>query len=224
MLLHKKYSRGDDGGSIEDSERDSVVANLGSSDSKFLVISSSCTLLSSCAHVSSSVSTKGDVGPSTLAVQSSLSSLTEQHRHPSPPSPAGRPLSWVKQAIAFPEDKLNELRGIDATLYIRFLRGCCTFKPRPPFLGIKSTVFSLVHLTTQSDDVPGTVPNPSPILRRYNFTKIHDPCFNIVTRKHTTGVVPPVDPYLLAFLDYAFLGGDVGLDLPRCLSTACRAN
>ncbi|KAF9483352.1 hypothetical protein BDN70DRAFT_799820 [Pholiota conissans] len=45
-------------------------------------------------------------------------------RFPSPPSPAGWPLSWVKQAIYFPEDKLNELRGLDATLYIRFLRGC----------------------------------------------------------------------------------------------------
>jgi hypothetical protein len=46
-------------------------------------------------------------------------------RFPSPPSPAGWPLSWVKQAIDFPEEKLNELRGLDATLYIRFLRGCC---------------------------------------------------------------------------------------------------
>ncbi|KAF8170067.1 hypothetical protein BJ912DRAFT_998262 [Pholiota molesta] len=32
-------------------------------------------------------------------------------RFPSPPSPAGWPLSWVKQAIDFPEEKLNELRG-----------------------------------------------------------------------------------------------------------------
>ncbi|KAF8158103.1 hypothetical protein B0H34DRAFT_441453 [Crassisporium funariophilum] len=48
-------------------------------------------------------------------------------RYPSPPSPAGWPLSWVKQAIKFPEDKLNELRGLDAALYIRFLRGCFWF-------------------------------------------------------------------------------------------------
>lgn len=50
------------------------------------------------------------------------------NRNPSPPSPAGWPLSWVQQAIDFPEAKLLELRGIDATLYIRFLRGCCRFQ------------------------------------------------------------------------------------------------
>ncbi|KJA17998.1 hypothetical protein HYPSUDRAFT_45721 [Hypholoma sublateritium FD-334 SS-4] len=55
-------------------------------------------------------------------------------RFPSPPSPTGWPLSWVKQAVYFPEDKLNELRGLDATLYIRFLRGCFWF--------------SLLHLCT----------------------------------------------------------------------------
>ncbi|PFH54095.1 hypothetical protein AMATHDRAFT_38479 [Amanita thiersii Skay4041] len=48
-------------------------------------------------------------------------------RYPSPPSPLGWPLSWVKPIIYFPEDELNELRGVDATLYIRFLRGCFWF-------------------------------------------------------------------------------------------------
>ncbi|KAF8798979.1 DUF221-domain-containing protein [Phlegmacium glaucopus] len=48
-------------------------------------------------------------------------------RFPSPPSPSGWPLSWVKQTIQFPEDKLNELRGLDATIYIRFLRGSFWF-------------------------------------------------------------------------------------------------
>ncbi|KAF5360772.1 hypothetical protein D9756_004691 [Leucocoprinus leucothites] len=48
-------------------------------------------------------------------------------RFPSPPSPKGWILSWVGQALAFPEDKLHELRGIDATLYTRFLRGCFYF-------------------------------------------------------------------------------------------------
>ncbi|KAJ7672754.1 hypothetical protein B0H17DRAFT_1170837 [Mycena rosella] len=40
-------------------------------------------------------------------------------RYPSPPSPRGWPLSWVKQ--------MNELRGVDATLYVRFLRGAFWF-------------------------------------------------------------------------------------------------
>ncbi|PPQ91695.1 hypothetical protein CVT25_012908 [Psilocybe cyanescens] len=48
-------------------------------------------------------------------------------RLPSPPTPTGWPLSWVKQAIYFPEEKLRELRGLDATIYIRFLRGCFWF-------------------------------------------------------------------------------------------------
>ncbi|THV00838.1 DUF221-domain-containing protein [Dendrothele bispora CBS 962.96] len=48
-------------------------------------------------------------------------------RYPSPPSPLGWPLGWVSQALKFPEDKLNQLRGVDAALYIRFLRGCFWF-------------------------------------------------------------------------------------------------
>lgn len=36
-------------------------------------------------------------------------------------------MSWVKQAVEFPEDKFNELRGVDATFYIRFLQGCCEY-------------------------------------------------------------------------------------------------
>ncbi|KIJ55842.1 hypothetical protein M422DRAFT_200178 [Sphaerobolus stellatus SS14] len=46
--------------------------------------------------------------------------------NPSPPPPKW-PLSWVKQAICFPEKNLPELIGIDATLYIRFLRACRWF-------------------------------------------------------------------------------------------------
>jgi hypothetical protein len=45
--------------------------------------------------------------------------------NPSPPHPRGWPLGWVKQVVTFPEDKMLALRGIDATLYARFLRGCC---------------------------------------------------------------------------------------------------
>ncbi|KIY72425.1 DUF221-domain-containing protein [Cylindrobasidium torrendii FP15055 ss-10] len=46
---------------------------------------------------------------------------------PSPPTPQGWPLSWIPQVIKIPEEKMNELRGVDATLYIRFLRGCFYF-------------------------------------------------------------------------------------------------
>ncbi|KAH6911419.1 hypothetical protein BKA70DRAFT_1099361 [Coprinopsis sp. MPI-PUGE-AT-0042] len=46
-------------------------------------------------------------------------------RFPSPPSPAGGwPLAWVPQVLKFSEDDMHKLRGVDATLYVRFLRGC----------------------------------------------------------------------------------------------------
>ncbi|TFK40830.1 hypothetical protein BDQ12DRAFT_721445 [Crucibulum laeve] len=48
-------------------------------------------------------------------------------KFPSPPTPKGWPLSWVKQVIQFPEARLNEIRGVDAALYIRFLRGAFWF-------------------------------------------------------------------------------------------------
>ena len=47
-------------------------------------------------------------------------------RNPSPPISQGWPLSWVKQVINFPEAKLSELRGLDATVYLLFLRACST--------------------------------------------------------------------------------------------------
>ncbi|KAH9969775.1 hypothetical protein BC827DRAFT_1162697 [Russula dissimulans] len=48
-------------------------------------------------------------------------------KNPSPPISQGWALSWAMQAINFPEDKLNELRGLDATVYSLFLRACTRF-------------------------------------------------------------------------------------------------
>ncbi|TFK52586.1 hypothetical protein OE88DRAFT_1678721 [Heliocybe sulcata] len=48
-------------------------------------------------------------------------------RHPSPPTPRGWPLSWVKEVVTFPDKKLNELRGVDASVYCRWLKGCWWF-------------------------------------------------------------------------------------------------
>ncbi|KIY44762.1 DUF221-domain-containing protein [Fistulina hepatica ATCC 64428] len=48
-------------------------------------------------------------------------------RIPTPPSPVGWPLAWVREVVKFPESEMNRLRGIDATLYVRFLRGCFWF-------------------------------------------------------------------------------------------------
>ncbi|KAF8835644.1 DUF221-domain-containing protein [Paxillus ammoniavirescens] len=48
-------------------------------------------------------------------------------RNHSPPPPTGWPLSWVKDSLKVPQDELNDLRGVDATLYVIFLRGCLFF-------------------------------------------------------------------------------------------------
>lgn len=49
------------------------------------------------------------------------------YRYPSPPIPLEWPLQWLLQALNFSEEQLNQLRGIDAALYIRWLRGCFWF-------------------------------------------------------------------------------------------------
>ncbi|KAJ3997551.1 hypothetical protein F5050DRAFT_1877098, partial [Lentinula boryana] len=48
-------------------------------------------------------------------------------RYPSPPLPLDWPLGWIPQTLKFSEEQLNQLRGVDAVLYIRFLRGCFWF-------------------------------------------------------------------------------------------------
>ncbi|KAI6128844.1 hypothetical protein EV401DRAFT_1930665 [Pisolithus croceorrhizus] len=48
-------------------------------------------------------------------------------RNPSPPLSQGSPLSWVKEAVTLSQTRVNELRGVDAALYVRFLQGCLYF-------------------------------------------------------------------------------------------------
>ncbi|VDC00686.1 unnamed protein product [Peniophora sp. CBMAI 1063] len=45
----------------------------------------------------------------------------------SPPLPLKYPFQWAKQAIMLNEPELLELRGLDATLYMRWMRGCTWF-------------------------------------------------------------------------------------------------
>ncbi|THH23170.1 hypothetical protein EUX98_g8009 [Antrodiella citrinella] len=72
-------------------------------------------------------------------------------RKPSPPLPRGFPLGWIKQAVTFPEDRFNELRGVDASVYIRFLRGCFWFT----FMHTLTTLPILlpIHVTFSDDSV-----------------------------------------------------------------------
>lgn len=74
------------------------------------------------------VCTKVDRGPSEqVGIVLRQACTYTPSRNPSPPHPKGWPLSWVPQVVNFPEDKFYELRGPDATLYVRFLRGSGTF-------------------------------------------------------------------------------------------------
>ncbi|TRM64114.1 hypothetical protein BD626DRAFT_493819 [Schizophyllum amplum] len=70
---------------------------------------------------------KGEVGSRESWEFGYLFGARSWARLPTPPAPLGYPFAWVKQAVMFPEEKMNELRGLDATLYIRFLRGCFWF-------------------------------------------------------------------------------------------------
>ncbi|KAG2066463.1 DUF221-domain-containing protein [Suillus decipiens] len=71
--------------------------------------------------------------------------------NPSPPTPKGWPLSWVKDSITFPQMKLNELRGVDATLYVRFLRGTLLFVLVHTFT--TTPILLPIHVHFSPDDV-----------------------------------------------------------------------
>ncbi|GJE98516.1 hypothetical protein PsYK624_147480 [Phanerochaete sordida] len=72
-------------------------------------------------------------------------------KKPSPPISQGWPLSWIRQALTFPDDKFNELRGVDASLYVRLLKGCVRFTLIQTF-----TTFPIllpIHVTFSDDSV-----------------------------------------------------------------------
>ncbi|THH20111.1 hypothetical protein EW146_g1190 [Bondarzewia mesenterica] len=71
-------------------------------------------------------------------------------QQPSPPTPRGWPLSWVVEVVNFPEPKLNELRGVDATLYARFLRGCAWFAFLHTFTTVPILLPIHVHFSDNS--------------------------------------------------------------------------
>ncbi|KAF9649393.1 hypothetical protein BDM02DRAFT_3166745 [Thelephora ganbajun] len=79
--------------------------------------------------------------------------------NPSPPHPRGWPLGWVKQVVTFPEEKMLALRGIDATLYVRFLRGCWWFALLHTF-----TTFPIlfpIHVVFSDKDSPTSMTRAS---------------------------------------------------------------
>ncbi|KAI0304281.1 hypothetical protein B0F90DRAFT_1809149 [Multifurca ochricompacta] len=72
-------------------------------------------------------------------------------KNPSPSTPRGWPLSWVKQVITFPESKLNELRGLDAAVYSLFLRACTRFVLLHTFTTVP--ILLPIHLHFSDDSV-----------------------------------------------------------------------
>lgn len=72
-------------------------------------------------------------------------------KNPSPPIPQGWPLSWVKDVIEMPQARLNELRGVDATLYVRFLQGCLYFVLVHTFTTVP--ILLPIHVHFSPDDV-----------------------------------------------------------------------
>lgn len=72
-------------------------------------------------------------------------------KNPSPPIPQGWPLSWVKEVVEMPQARLNELRGVDATLYVRFLQGCLYFVLVHTFTTVP--ILLPIHVHFSPDDV-----------------------------------------------------------------------
>lgn len=71
---------------------------------------------------------------------------------PSPPHPKW-PLQWVAQVLKLTEKHFLALAGVDATVYIRFLRGCCqsawiAARATRVLTGRFAVYFTLLHACT----------------------------------------------------------------------------
>lgn len=75
---------------------------------------------------------------------------------------------------------MHALRGVDATLYVRFLRGCC--KPFSCMCPLRFThyVHSLVGITALAVDIPHPIPNSRSVLKRRGSAQVYDPCFYLL--------------------------------------------
>ncbi|GJJ10885.1 hypothetical protein Clacol_005113 [Clathrus columnatus] len=75
----------------------------------------------------------------------------ETWEKPSPALPIF-PLRWIIQALSFPESSLPNLIGVDASVYVRFLRGCRLFV----FLHTITTfpIVFAVHIVFSSSEIP----------------------------------------------------------------------
>ncbi len=76
---------------------------------------------------------------------------------------------------------MNQLRGVDATLYIRFLRGCCTSY----FLRLRSTIdshfLSLFHAVAHAYYVSDPLPHSRRVLRKFHRQEVYDTSIHLVS-------------------------------------------
>ena len=132
---------------------------------------------------------------------------------PSPPHPRGWPLGWVKQVLTFPEEKMLALRGIDATLYVRFLRGCCMSCSTPPQRrstrayprSSNRVVRSLTYLHHISDPIP----HPR---RQWRLPSLHGWSFDFCSNGYPEGQVSPLGSHHHHILGLDHLDGDALVD------------
>ena len=126
-------------------------------------------------------------------------------RFPSLPAPAG--LSCVRQAIEFPEDRLRELCGLDATSYIRYSRDVVSAHP-----GVANYSLSLVHHCSRLDYFSNYISYSCGVFRTLCFAKIHDPSLYFLVET-TRGLSLLWIHIRLLFWDTAILDWDPCLDL-----------
>jgi len=134
---------------------------------------------------------------------------------PSPPHPRGWPLGWVKQVLTFPEDKMLALRGIDATLYVRFLRGCCMSCSTPPrwrsSRAYPRSSNRVVRSLTYLHHISGPIPHPHCILQG-RLPSLHGRSFDFFSNGYPEGQVSPLGSHHHHILDLYHLDGDAWVD------------
>ena len=132
-----------------------------------------------------------------LKYQADVALSVSTNSNPSPHYPRGWPLGWVMQVITFPEEKMLVLRGPDATLYVRFLRGCCpsifhfilvSLVTHVPELPLNRVVHALAHLHYISDPIP----HSRHLLSRGTLN-LHDQGFDFPSNGYPEGQVSPLD-------------------------------
>ena len=164
--------------------------------------------------------TKAGLGQGASSFQWLLPPISNVFRNPSPPIPQGWPLSWVKQVIQFPEDKLNELRGLDATLYLLFLRACSMSIILFTCLQVVSHVPSFSTICSAAYIHYGSHPSPHTysLFGQFSLSTLHDARIHFIPGRNHRRDETSLDTYHPSTLRRSVLDCISYLDLSRCVS------